>query len=130
MSDFDTRQLPTQPSARAPDGSDVRVLLRFTTGSMAHFQLDVGRTSIAIRHRTVDEIWYILGGAGQMWRRQGERETIVDLAAGICLTIPRTTRFQFRATGTEPLTAIAATLPPWPGDDEAEIVTGPWEPQR
>jgi mannose-6-phosphate isomerase-like protein (cupin superfamily) len=125
---FETRSLPAHRSARAPDGSDVRVLLRLEAGSMAHFRLEPGRVSTAIRHRSVEEIWYVVGGSGRMWRRQGERETVVDLAPGVCLTIPRATSFQFRASGVEPLTVVAATMPPWPGDDEATIVKGPWEP--
>ena len=34
---FDTMQLPVDPDALAPDGSDVRVLLQLARGSMAHF---------------------------------------------------------------------------------------------
>ena len=41
--DFDTMQLPGAPDAVAPDGSDVRVLLRLGRGSMAHFELAAGR---------------------------------------------------------------------------------------
>ena len=34
---------------------------------------------------------------------------------------------QFRNTGEEdPLEAVAVTMPPWPGADEAESVPGPW----
>jgi mannose-6-phosphate isomerase-like protein (cupin superfamily) len=29
---------------------------------MAHFALGPGETSEAVRHMTVDEIWYFLGG--------------------------------------------------------------------
>jgi mannose-6-phosphate isomerase-like protein (cupin superfamily) len=86
---------------------------------MAHFELAPGRTSIAVTHRTVEEIWFFLSGSGEMWRRQGEREEIVPVERGVCVTIPLGTHFQFRATGTEPLAAVAVTMPPWPGDDEA-----------
>ncbi len=47
---------------------------------------------------------------------------------GICLTLPLGTHFQFRATGDAPLQAVAITMPPWPGEGEAVIVRGPWEP--
>jgi mannose-6-phosphate isomerase-like protein (cupin superfamily) len=70
---FDTRQLPEVPDAVAPDGSDVRVLLRLGRGSMAHFELAPGRVSRAVAHRAVEELWYILAGQGQLWRRQGLR---------------------------------------------------------
>ena len=51
-----------------------------------------------------------------------------SLHPGVSLTIPVGTRFQFRSFGPEPLAAVAVTMPPWPGEGEAMIVTGPWEP--
>jgi mannose-6-phosphate isomerase-like protein (cupin superfamily) len=62
-----------------------------------------------------------------MWRRQGEREEVVELQPGACITIPLGTHFQFRALAGTPLAAVAATIPPWPGADEAVAVTGPWQ---
>ena len=110
----------------APDGSDVRVLLGLRGGGMAHFALAPGQTSAAVAHRTVEEIWFVLSGRGEMWRKQGERQEIVPLAAGVCLTIPLGTHFQFRALPGAPLTAVAVTMPPWPGDGEAYEVPGAW----
>jgi len=104
----------------------VRVLLRLAGGSMAHFQLRPRQVSRAVTHRTVDEIWYVVAGHGEMWRRQGARETVEPLGAGVCLTIPLGTHFQFRALGDEPLAAVAITMPPWPGPYEAVEVPGPW----
>src|SRR5215470_14499789 len=95
---FDTMMLPVAPDAVAPDGSDVRVLLHLARGGMAHFELQANRVSQAVTHRSVDEIWYILHGAGQMWRRQGGREEIVPLEPGTCLSIPVGTHFQFRSS--------------------------------
>jgi len=127
--DFETRPLPAEPDARAPDGADVRVLLRLAGGSMAHFALGPGRVSRAVTHQTVEEIWYVLGGRGEMWRRQGDREEIVPLAPGVCLTIPLGAHFQFRS-GADGLEVIAVTMPPWPGDGEAVRSVGPWLPTR
>jgi mannose-6-phosphate isomerase-like protein (cupin superfamily) len=126
MSDFETMALPPAPHTTAPDGSDVRVLLRLTGGSMAHFELAEGQTSLAVAHRTVEELWYVLGGRGEMWRRQGGREEIVALAAGVCLSIPQGTHFQFRSLGPGPLAAVGVTMPPWPGEGEAYSVAGKW----
>jgi mannose-6-phosphate isomerase-like protein (cupin superfamily) len=126
---FDTLALPAEPTVVAPDGSDVRVLLQLAGGSMAHFELAAGRVSVAVRHRTVEEIWYVVAGTGRMWRSSPDgRADVVVLAAGVCLTIPVGTTFQFRADSDGPLSAVAVTMPPWPGDGEAEIVTGPWPP--
>lgn len=95
---------------------------------MAHFELAPGRTSIPVAHRTVDEIWAILSGRGEMWREQRGRTEITELEPGVALTIPLGTSFQFRCTGSEPLAIVAVTMPPWPGDGEAIEVEGPWVP--
>jgi len=123
---FGTIRLPSARDLVAPDGSDVRVLLRLAGGSMAHFELAAGQASRAVAHRTVDEIWYILHGGGQMWRRQDGAEEVTDLGPGTCLSIPAGTQFQFRSTGGAPLAAVAVTMPPWPGEDEARQVPGRW----
>jgi mannose-6-phosphate isomerase-like protein (cupin superfamily) len=123
---FDTMRLPGARDVVAPDGSDVRVLLQLASGSMAHFELASGRTSRAVAHRSVAELWYILDGRGQMWRRDGDREETVILEPGTCLSIPAGTHFQFRSTGQAALAAVAVTMPPWPGEDEAREVPGAW----
>jgi mannose-6-phosphate isomerase-like protein (cupin superfamily) len=125
---WETRRLPATPDVVAPDGSDVRILLGLAGGGLAHFELAAGETSIAVVHRTVEEIWFFVGGRGEMWRAHGEREEVVEVEPGIALTIPLGTRFQFRATGPERLAAIGVTMPPWPGDDEAVTVDGRWAP--
>ncbi len=99
---FETRLLPAQPDTIAPDGSNVRILLALSGGSMAHFELLPGCVSTAVAHRTVEEIWFVLGGGGEMWRKHGDREEIVPLSPGISLTVPLGTAFQFRSTGLEP----------------------------
>jgi len=128
VTDFDTTPLPRAADVVAPDGSDVRVLLRLRGGSMAHFTLAPGQTSRAVMHRTVEEIWYVLSGRGEMWRKSVAREAIVPLEPGVCLTIPVGTHFQFRAAADQPVSAVAITIPPWPGADEAVWVPGPWTP--
>ena len=69
---------------------------------MAHFELPPGHTSIPVTHKTVEEIWFFLSGRGQMWRKVEAQEEIVDVEAGVCLTIPLGTHFQFRSFGDEP----------------------------
>lgn len=123
---FDTRRLQDTIDAAAPDGSAVRVLCQAERGSMAHFTLPPGAVSRAVAHRTVEEIWYFVSGEGQMWRRLGDREEILAVASGTCITIPVGTEFQFRSDSHEPLTAIGTTMPPWPGEHDAYEVAGPW----
>jgi mannose-6-phosphate isomerase-like protein (cupin superfamily) len=128
MTDFATRSLPDAYDVLAPDGSEVRILLALSGGSMAHFLLPAGRISRAVRHVTVEEIWYVLAGHGEFWRAKTGQEQVVPVAAGTCLTIPVGTSFQFRASPDAPLTAVAITMPPWPGPEEAVFVEGAWAP--
>lgn len=124
---FHTKQISDLPDVIAPDGSQVRVLLALEGGSMAHFELAEGNISKAVVHRTVDEIWYVLEGLGVMWRKSDEQEETIRMEPGVSLTIPRGTRFQFRSIGPGPLRAVAITMPPWTGEDEASFVEGIWK---
>jgi mannose-6-phosphate isomerase-like protein (cupin superfamily) len=130
---YEVIELPAEPTVTAPDGSDVRVLLTVAgRGSMAHFELAAGQVSIAVRHRTVAEVWYFLSGTGEMWLRPGADPAgdVVRVAAGTCLAIPPGTEFQFRSGHDAALAAVAVTMPPWPGTGEAEPVDGNprWSP--
>jgi mannose-6-phosphate isomerase-like protein (cupin superfamily) len=125
---WETKRLPARPDVVAPDGSDVRILLRLAGGSMAHFELGPGKTSLAVVHRTVEELWFFVAGRGEMWLADDDRDDVVDVEPGVSLTIPVGTRFQFRALGPEPLAAVGVTMPPWPDEDEAVTVDGRWQP--
>ncbi len=125
---FATRRIAEAPDAIAPDGSEVRLLGALPRGSMASFRLRPKAVSRAVAHRTVEEIWYFTAGTGRMWRKLGDHEEIVEVAAGVSITIPTGAHFQFRCDGDEPLEAVAVTMPPWPGSDEAYSVPGKWEP--
>ena len=121
-----TVRLPGAANDLAPDGSEVRLLVRGDRGSMAHFTLPAGEVSQAVAHGTVEELWYFVAGRGEMWRRRGSEEQIVEVSAGVSITIPTGTSFQFRALGDEPLEAVGVTMPAWPGSDEAYPVPGTW----
>ena len=122
---YETATLAAAPVVTAPDGSTVRLLPQLAGGSMAHFTLEPGQVADAVIHRTVEELWYVLRGAGEMWRRQDGRESVVPAVPGTALTIPLGTAFRFRA-GPEGLEIVAVTMPPWPGSDEAvPVADGP-----
>lgn len=123
---FSARQLPAEHDVLAPDTSEIRVMAATSRGSMAHGTLPAGRVSLAVVHRTVEEIWYVTEGRGQVWRKHGDHEEVVEVRAGTALTIPVGTHFQFRTDETEPLRFIMCTMPPWPGDDEAVRVPDHW----
>jgi mannose-6-phosphate isomerase-like protein (cupin superfamily) len=130
MPPFATKTLPAAPDVLAPDGSQVRILLSLARGGMAHFRLEAGQVAKPVVHRTVEEIWYVVGGRGEMWRAQAGREEVVPLAPGTCLTIPTGTAFQFRAAAGagDSLEIVGVTMPPWPGAEEAMPAQGPWPP--
>ena len=121
-----TKTLAAEPDAYAPDGSEVRLLAALKGGSFAHFTLGAGGVSAPVAHRTVEEIWYVVAGGGEVWRKLGEEESVTPVAPGVALTIPLGTHFQFRA-GAQGLSFVAVTMPPWPGADEAFAVKGRWE---
>src|SRR5258705_297306 len=124
---FATRKISPEPDAIAPDGAEVRLLGSLPRGSMAAFRLTPKAVSKAVAHRTVEEIWFFTGGQGRMWRRLGEREEITEVGPGVSTTIPTGTHFQFRCDSSEALEAVAVTMPPWPGGEEACAVPGKWE---
>ena len=124
---FATMSLAEAAEVTAPDGSAVRPLCGLPrVASFAHFELAAGQVSQAVSHATVQEIWYVVAGRGQMWRDDGSVKSVVELVPDVCLTIPLGTSFQFRA-GADGLRAVAVTVPPWPGDPaEARPERGPW----
>jgi mannose-6-phosphate isomerase-like protein (cupin superfamily) len=99
---FATKTLAAEPDATAPDGTSVRLLPALAGGSLAHFELPAGAVSHAVTHRTVEEIWYVVAGRGVLWRRAGAED--------------------------RPFAFVAVTMPPWPGEGEAEAVEGKWRP--
>lgn len=128
MPRFESKQIAQDYDILAPDGSEIRLLHSLSGVSVVHCRLPVGAVTVPVRHRTVEEVWFFLAGAGQVWRKQGEREQVLDVAPGQSLTIPLGTDFQFRNTGDVPLEFIIATTPPWPGEDEAvPLDRGHWE---
>jgi mannose-6-phosphate isomerase-like protein (cupin superfamily) len=124
---FETRSLAETVDHIAPDGSEIRLLTHANSGGLAHCTLPAGKTSNAVAHKTVEEIWFFTAGRGQVWRKVKDVESIIDVQPGLSLTIPTGVSFQFRNTGDEQLEFIIATMPPWPGPQEARPVSGYWE---
>ncbi len=126
MGNLTSLELANAQRVAAPDGSSVRVLLALDGGSMACFELPGGVTTRAVVHRTVEELWFVRAGHGEIWRKHGDAEDTTQLAPGVCVSIPVGAHFQFRAADTGPLEIVGVTMPPWPGAGEAAFVTGPW----
>lgn len=95
---------------------------------MIHATVAPGQVSRATVHATVSEFWHVLSGTGEIWRRDGAVDQTTVLAAGLSIDIPVGTAFQYRCTGVDELVFLCIAMPPWPGDDEATVIEGPWTP--
>jgi mannose-6-phosphate isomerase-like protein (cupin superfamily) len=127
---FKTTVTPTDPAERAPDGSEVRPLVATDRASMSHFTFHPGTVSPAVRHRRVEEVWYVVDGRARMWRFDGSAAAIVDLHPGVALSIPAGTSFQVSVDIDRPLVVVGVTMPPWPSEGDADLVEGTWPPGR
>ena len=122
------------PDLTAPDGSEIRLLVDSRQGavksSLVEVTLGLGEVTRPVRHRTVEEVWYVLEGAGKVWRCPPEAapETVLPVAVspGDALVIPTGWSFQFSAGPGGALRFLCHTTPAWPGEDEAYRVEGPW----
>lgn len=121
-------KLPALPDAKSPAGADIRHIMDGEMGNMIHSTVPPGQVNRGCRLKTVNEFWHVLEGQGRIWRsRDGVEDTVV-LEAGVSIDIPVGTAFQYRCDGDAPLKFICISMPPWPGDDEAELLEGPWMP--
>ena len=125
-----TAKLPDDYTALAPDGSEIRELVAVKGGSLVHCLLPPGATSQAVAHATVEEVWYVVRGRGEVWRADETGESVVDAAPGVALSIGTGCRFQFRNTGDDDLCIVIVTMPPWPGAHEARPTPGRWPARR
>jgi mannose-6-phosphate isomerase-like protein (cupin superfamily) len=97
-----TIELPTVPDATAPHGSKIRLLPGPTNpvASLVHCRLPSGRTASAISHRTVEEVWYVVAGHGELWRRFGDHEKITPFRPGSRSTSRSGRSFSFAPAAT------------------------------
>jgi mannose-6-phosphate isomerase-like protein (cupin superfamily) len=110
------------PDAIAPDGSEIYFrVVDPGRASLVEVVLQSGATTRAVRHRTVEEVWYFLAGSGEVWLRSPDAATseVRRVAAGEVVVIPTGWDFQFRASGDLALRFLCFTVPAWPGEDEA-----------
>lgn len=113
------------PDTIAPDGSEVRFLLAARNGvtraSIVEITIQAGQVSRPVRHRTVEEAWYVLEGHGRVWRQApgAASGSIHPVGPGDTLAIPLGWSFQFAAGDGGAMRFLCTTMPPWPGEDEA-----------
>ena len=110
------------PDAIAPDGSEIYHLVDDAkAASLVEVRLAAGLVSRPVRHRTVEEIWYVTGGRGRVWRSApgDTRGETVTVTPGDAIRIPTLWSFQFAAAPGAALRFVCFTSPPWPGPEEA-----------
>ena len=120
-------RLPAEADAKSPAGADIRFIMDGATGNMIHSTVPPGQINRATVHATVSEFWFVLGGQGEIWRKDAAEERVTQLLSGVSIDIPVGTAFQYRNVGDVPLTFICITMPPWPGDSEATHLAGAWQ---
>ena len=123
-----TIRLPEHPDAKSPAGAEIRYLVHGKTGNMIHSTVPPHQVNKATVHATVSEFWYILEGKGEIWRDDGQDNVITPLTPGTAIDIPVGTKFQYRNVSDQDLKFICISMPPWPGDSEATLLQGVWEP--
>ena len=122
----------TAPDYISPDGVEIRLILRpevegVRYHSVCEALVHAGQVSRPVRHRGVEESWYVLEGEGEVWRCPPGADpasvATVRIGPGDALVIPPGFGFQVRA-GDAPLRMVCSTAPPWPGPEEAIPVAG------
>ena len=115
--------------AIAPDGSEIYHLVGDAErASLVEVRLAAGLVSRPVRHRTVEEIWYVTGrprpGLAMRSRRSPGRDG-QSPAWRDAIRIPTGWAFQFAAGPGAGLRFVCFTSPPWPGPEEAApVATG------
>ena len=112
------KDLPVDPTHIAPDGSQIRELPECEKGGLSQCILPANAKSTAVKHKTVDEVWYVVSGKGEL-SLDSER---INLIPGRGILIEAGSPFQFRNLSDEPLEIMISTMPKWPGPDEAILL--------
>ena len=101
----------------ARDGSTVRELLQVSSGatrqSLAEATVPAGGSTTEHYHRSSEEIYHFLSGAGRM--RLGGEEA--DVGAGDTVLIPAGTPHRLVNPGAEALVLLCCCAPPYSDED-------------
>ena len=82
---MNTKVLSVQYDHISPAGAEVRAEMSNSLGSVAHCTLLAGKTTKAVAHKTVSEFWHVISGRGEIWRRQGDSESVTPLEPAECV---------------------------------------------
>ncbi|HYM66521.1 MAG TPA: cupin domain-containing protein [Patescibacteria group bacterium] len=123
-----------EPDYVSPDGAEIRLILTpevegVVNHSVCEATFAPGQVSRAVRHRHVEESWYVLEGEADVWRsRPGGDSAVTHIGPGDALDIPPGFGFQLKVTSPTRLRMVCSTAPPWPGPQEAVPIAGGLDP--
>ena len=126
MSSWQTEDLPEAPNYTSPGGtSEIRLLPSFQSGELAHAKAPPECVAKPAILTGITEVFYVVGGSGELWRRQGESEETIELVVGRSPTIPPGVDFQYR-THSDPLELIVFSAPRWEPEAWSEGAPREW----
>ncbi|MEZ4364388.1 MAG: cupin domain-containing protein [Kofleriaceae bacterium] len=111
--------------APSTEGRRAQALVAGALATMEHLELAAGAATAAVRHRTVEQLWHVLSGRGELWRALAGEPRVEPLGPGDSVCLSPGVPFQVRAAEA-PLRVVVTTAPGWPGAGEAVSVQGPW----
>lgn len=121
--------LAAAPDAESPDGgAEIRYILSSPEGELTHAVCPAGSTSGTHLLPTLDEAYFVLGGAGEIWRASDDREAVTRLRPGRWVAMPAGMRFQYRANLGSSLVFLVVVLPQWRADLFQVVEGGRWTP--
>src|SRR5690242_8322951 len=106
-----TMDLAEEPDRRSPGcDAEIRFLPGFPAADFAHATVEARTASPAAILTEQTELFYVVGGEGELWRRHDGVEEVTRLRTGRSVGIPPGVDYQYRS-GHEPLRLLVATLP-------------------
>ena len=116
MNAWRTAWLPREATNRSPGGaSEIRQVIQLPQGQVTHAVCAAGNVAEAAVLPERYEMFYVLAGAGELWRRAPHGEEIVSLRPGRTVEIPMGTEFQYRALDADVMFLVIVT-PMWTPD--------------
>jgi mannose-6-phosphate isomerase-like protein (cupin superfamily) len=126
---WETKAVADEYDYVSPGGvSEIRLLPSFEQGEVTHARANPSGPSLAATTSGLGEIFYVLSGEGELWRRSGELADVTHLHPGRCVSVPPGIEFQYRALD-GPLAFLVATAPRWQKENWHEAATRYWDEQ-
>jgi mannose-6-phosphate isomerase-like protein (cupin superfamily) len=121
-----TKDLAGRPNYTSPAGvAEIRLLPSFPTGELAHARIVSRQPSRSARLVGVGELFYVLSGEGELWRRTGGLSDVSQLVPRRCVSLPPGIDYQYRVSGGT-LDFIVLTAPRWKPDNWTDGETSHW----